>query len=58
MYFYICIFGLGKSVLVNMRFLLQSIMMCTPKHTHRKYRPGDDCRDYNFEVRYPASTVI
>lgn len=33
MYFHICIFGLGKSVLVNMKFLLQSIMMCTLKHT-------------------------
>lgn len=32
-YFHVCIFGLDKSVLVKIKFLLQSIMVCTPKHT-------------------------
>lgn len=33
MYFHVCIFGLAKSVSVQTRFLLQSVMVCTPKHT-------------------------
>lgn len=55
MYFHVCIFGLDKSVLVKMKFLLQSVMVCNTKthtHTHRKYRPGNDCRGYYFEARY------
>lgn len=33
MYFHVCIFWLDTSVLVKIKFLLQSIMVCTPKHT-------------------------